>query len=342
MHSVDVKHVEAELTTGKKYQVPYWYVRTGKRGPHVLITAAQHANEIQGAEVLRRMLPAVRRHLVKGSCTFVPMANPRAIREHKPHMDYEMGTKMTPEQVKLHNLNCTWPGKKDGSNAQRLTYALCRKLVKRATHNLDLHCWNLFWASGALARKGHKLSMEFARAAALRFARHMEWEPQIRKRPVTPCTLTSLFNDTGRAALCIEFCGQYGFWEREVMRGERAVRNYLRVLKMFPGELEGQNEETIWLNDAKTVDVAVKQPGLFVASPDIAPSDWVEKDQPLGHVLRAKDLRTTELKAPCSGYLWQYGCVRKDASEHAGNWTHPCVHKGDVVAIVVPRGQKTA
>ena len=338
MNSVEVKYVEAALTTGKTYRVPYWRIRTGKRGPHVLITAAQHGNEVQGAEVLRRVLPVVRRELTKGSCSFVPMTNLVAIRSRGPHIDYEMGTKMTPEQVKLHNLNCTWPGKEDGSNAQRLTYALFNALVKRATHNLDLHCWNLFWASGALARKGNKLSMEFARAAALRFARHMEWEPKVKKRPVVPCTLTSYFNDTGRAALCIEFCGQYGFWARELERGVRAVKNYLRVLKMLPGELEGQNEETIWLNDAKMVEVPLRRGGLFVARPDLAPSDWVEKGESLGTVLRDGDLGTTELFAPCSGYLWQYGCVHKDTSEHSGHWTHPYATKGDVVAVVVPRG----
>ena len=332
MAEVSVKYVEANTTEGEAYRVPYWEVESRTPGPSVLVTAALHGNEVQGAEVIRQFLPRAEEGLLRGSCLFVPFANPAAIRRHQPHIDFELSRYAG--SVREDNVNCTWPGDAKGNNAQRLSHALFQALVGRATHSIDLHCWNCFWATTALARDGHELAIRLAGVTALRFAKRTEWHPGAKERPVLPCTLSAYFNDTGRAALCIEFAGQYGVWHREVTRGVRALANCFRVLDMLAGEAEGQEEGPIWLNDAQQTEVPATCPGLFVRG-RWRTSDWVDEGAPLGHVLSDSDLGCVELRAPVSGYLYQYGCVHDNTSEHSMMWTHPHVKDGEVVAKII-------
>ena len=332
MLEVEARFVEAEKTDGEKYRIPYWEVQSDQTGPCVLMTAAMHGNEVQGAEVLRRFLPLVEEGLVRGSCLMVPFANPLAVRGHQPHIDFELSR--YPGYDKRDNLNCTWPGDANGNNAERLSNALSRALEGRATHLIDLHCWNLFWATSVLAREGHDMAERLANVTALRFGKRTGWYPERDERPVLPCTLSAYLNDTDRAAICIEFAGQYGVWHREVDRGVRALANCLRILEMLPGELEGQDEGPVWMNDAEESKALAPCSGLFVRAAWHT-SDWVDEGASLGHILSDADLSCVEVKAEASGYLYQYGCAHENTSEHSMMWTHPHVKEGEAVAIVI-------
>jgi len=335
MIAVELKHVEVEKTGGETYRVPYWDVQSGRPGPRVLVTAAMHGNEVQGCEVIRQFLEGAGRELACGSCLLVPFVNPCAIRNHQPHIDFELSRR--PGAGKTNNLNCTWPGQADGNNAQRLSHALFQALVGQATHNLDLHCWNCFWATTALAREDNELALRLAEATAFRFAKRGERPAPVTDRPDAPCLLSWHFNDTGRTAMCVEFAGQYGTWPREIARGVRALHNCFRVLDMLPGEIEGRDEGPIWLNDAEQVKAPAPCAGLFVAT-HWRTSDFVEEGASLGHVFGTDDLRCAEVRAPASGYLYQYGAAHENTSEHSMMWTHPHVEEGETLAQVIVPG----
>ena len=334
MNAVEVHQVEHGLVDGRKVRVPYWSIDSGKPGPRVLVTAAQHGNEVQGCEVIRRFMSQAAEGLVRGSCLLVPFANPHAVRHHQPHIDYEL-TRF-PFRDTANNLNCTWPGDPEGNNAQRLSHALFGALVPDATHVIDLHCWNVFWAGTVLAREGHDEQMALAEATAFRFGRRSRAPAEGQDGLATPCLLSSYFLGTGRVGLSIELAGQYGLWPKECARGERALRNCCRQLDMLAGELEGREEGPLWLDDCETVTVAAPRDGLFVrAAYDT--SDRVEEGASLGHIISDVDLSTTTLVAPATGYLYQYGAAHAGTSEHSMMWTHPHVKEDEaLVQIVVP------
>lgn len=335
MAVVKVRKLEVTQADGGSYQVPYWEITTGMEGSCVLVTAAFHGNELQGSEVLRRCQSLLAEQLTRGRCLLVPFANLCAIQQRQPHIDYELGRYYGSDCV--NNANAVWPGKLDGSNAQRLGYALYHSVVAEATHNLDLHSWNRYWATTALARTDYQPSLQLARITALRFARHAVYLPEVKKRPVFPCTLTSLFNDTGRAAICIEFSGQYALYEREIARGVRAVKNYFRFLDMLPGALEGQDDVMVWLNDAEEAKITAPHSGLFCPAA-LATSDQVAQGDLLGTLLSDDDLRVTEIRAPMPGYLYQLGAVRgvgkTDTVADQQTTLHHYVSQGEILAVI--------
>jgi hypothetical protein len=317
--------------------VPYWEIASGRPGPRLLVTCAMHGNEVQGAAITGQFVPYAARHLRRGSLMMAPMTNLIAIRERQPHIDNELGRYYGRDQV--DNLNCTWPGKADGSDAQRLSYALFNSVVSEADVLLDLHCWYGNNAAAALARTGHELSLKLARATALRFARHSEWKPEVKERPVYPCSLSSYFNDIRRAGVCIEFSGQYTFRPEEIKRGLRAIKNFCRVLDMLPGKLEGVDEEMVWLNTAKETVVKAPCGGLFIQS-GAKLADPVTEGQLLGQILVDRDLHTEEIRSPVSGYLFKHGRMGLTTGDldPLMAW-HPYAREGDELAVIMVPGE---
>ena len=88
MATVKVRSVTANLRDGK-LRIPYWDVDTGRGGPCLLVTAALHGNEVQGAEVIRRFRDIAVRDLASGRVLLVPFANLSAVRKRRPHITSE-------------------------------------------------------------------------------------------------------------------------------------------------------------------------------------------------------------------------------------------------------------
>ena len=331
MATVELRSTEVTRADGETYQVPHWDVRADAAGPRVLVPAALHGNELHGSEILRQFLPVVERDLICGSCILMPFANPEAVRRRQPHIDFEPGRYYGSDRV--NNVNCTWPGDPEGSDAQRLSHALFESVVGDATHLIDLHSWKRRMAATALARGGREDSMSLAEAMRLRFARHASTKPSPTGGPRTPCTLSTYFHDTDRTAIAVEFAGQYGFWPGQVDMGLRAMKNAFRHFGMLPGELEGKDEPVVWTNDAEMVHVPAPQAGVFV--PDrLALADWVDEGARLGHVFAIDGLRTVEVTALVSGYLYEYTPVQEKGWEHTRPFMHPYADEGQMVAVI--------
>jgi predicted deacylase len=329
MASTELKTIDVELADDTTYQLPYWQVDSGNPGPRVLITAALHGSELQGSEVLRRFLPEAEQGVVRGGCYLLPLANPEAIRRRQPHIDFEHGRYYGRDNV--NNVNCTWPGKADGSSGQRLSHALFQSLVQDADCLLDIHCWQHLRAATGLARTGRQDSIDLVNAAAPPFGRHGQWQPEVKERPITPCTLTSYFHDTDRTAMSLELSGQYGFWPEQLTLGMQIVRNALRHLGVMDGEPEAPLHPTVWLNDTTKVDVVAPCKGVFVPA-EHALSDWVQAGARVGHIFTIDDLGTVDVLAPAAGYLHRLGPTHDVGNEQTRMFMHPYVDEGQVVA----------
>jgi predicted deacylase len=298
----------------------------------VLITAALHGSELQGSEALRRFVSDHVGEVVRGSCVLVPFANPEAVRRRQPHIDFEHGRYYGNDPE--NNVNCSWPGKADGTNGQRLSHALFQSVVQDADSLIDLHCWQRVRAATGLARKGRRDSIDLVNAAGPPFGRTGEWKPEVTERPITPCTLSSYFHDTDRTAMCVELCGQYGFWPEQVELGLRIVRNALRHLGLMAGERETPPRPTVWLNEAESVVVEAPDAGVFVPAAGRL-GDRVEAGSSLGHMFTTEDLRTVDVPAPKTGYLFRLGPTHGRGEEQTRMFLHPHVGKGQEIAELV-------
>jgi len=290
--------------------------------------------ELQGSEALRRFLPVVTDSLLKGSCLLLPFACPEAVRRRQHHIDFDFrlpGGRESEDHI--ISVNSAWPGRADGTNAERLAHALFHGVVQRATHLIDIHCWQRLQAATGLARAGRQDSIDLVNAAGTPFGRRTEWKPEVHERPITPCTLTSYFHDTDRTAMCVELSGQYGFWPDQVELGLRILRNSFRHWGLLPGGIEKPDHPTVWLNDCDEIEVPAPAAGVFVPR-SYAPTDWVGKGAILGHLFVPATLETIEVLAPAEGYLFRFGPMHDHLFQHVRMFFHPHVEAGQAVAVV--------
>ncbi len=329
MAEISVCSVNAHLTS-QELGIPYWRIESGVPGPTLLIMASQHGNEVQGADVMRQMLPVFEKELKAGRVLMVPFGNLPALRNRRPHAD--SGPETPYGDPSVQNINRTWPGIADGTDGERITFALSESVLAEATHVIDLHCWPRHRGTTVLVHDGHQEAMEMARCTAVRFVQPGALRPLPDKSPQG----TSLRNwsmHTGRTAICIELSGQYMVVAKEVRRTARAITNCAKFLGLLAGDPEGLDEPQLWTNQREQTNIVAPESGLFAVL-DYQPSDRVEGGELLGHLISDENLEITEVRAPVSGYLWRYGAFRShcDVSLAA---QHPYAGKGESLCVIV-------
>lgn len=125
-------NITIELPAGRLYtharmSMPVHVVRGKKPGPRLFISAAIHGDEINGVEIIRRLLklPALKR--LRGSIIAVPIVNIHGLIAHSRYL---------PDR---RDLNRSFPGTEKGSLAARLANLFMQEIVRKSTHGIDLH-----------------------------------------------------------------------------------------------------------------------------------------------------------------------------------------------------------
>jgi len=115
------------LYTHSPLTLPVHVVRGAKDGPRLFVSAALHGDELNGTEIIRRLLrrPALKR--LRGTLIAVPIVNLYGLIQHSRYL---------PDR---RDLNRSFPGSEKGSMAARLAHIFMTEIVHKCTHGIDLH-----------------------------------------------------------------------------------------------------------------------------------------------------------------------------------------------------------
>ncbi len=317
-NDASVRRITATLCSGKQVHIPAWVVDSGTYGPRLLLVAAQHGNEVQGAESIRRFVEFVSRQRMRGSVFAVPLANLPAVRWRRPHLG--LGPEQPYDDDRGHNMNRTWPGKKDGNDTARVSHAIYRAFGDRATHSLDLHCWEPHNAPGLLIHDA-PASRAIARRMGCRF---------VYVGSANRNTLSDYFCLTGRLGMTYEYTGQYTVEEDQVREGLRVITNFAKLIKLLDGPPEPGQSPVLFSDKTETMSVRAPRSGLYVVRP-IPLCSRVRKGAVLGRLLSDRDLSCVEIRSPVAAYLRGQG-VRRPNCDVSLAQQHPYVEKGDCLA----------
>lgn len=117
----------ARLYDHTQMHIPIEVVRGSERGPVLFITAALHGDEINGVEIVRRLLRhSVLRHMM-GTLIAVPIVNVFGFNERSRYL---------PDR---RDLNRCFPGSERGSMGAQMANRLMQEIVAKSTHGIDLH-----------------------------------------------------------------------------------------------------------------------------------------------------------------------------------------------------------
>jgi predicted deacylase len=113
--------------TRAEVALPVEVVHGTSPGPRLFVCAAVHGDEINGVEIIRRLLRQKLLPKLRGTLIAVPVVN---------LFGFIGLSRYLPDR---RDLNRSFPGSPTGSLASRLADTFVREVVDRSTHGIDLH-----------------------------------------------------------------------------------------------------------------------------------------------------------------------------------------------------------
>ncbi|PWQ97517.1 succinylglutamate desuccinylase [Leucothrix arctica] len=117
----------AKLYTDAEVSLPVHIIRAKKPGPTIFISAAVHGDELNGIEIIRRLISQNKLKISNGTLIAVPMVNVYGVVNQSRYM---------PDR---RDLNRCFPGSAKGSLAGRVAHIFLNEIVKHCDYGIDLH-----------------------------------------------------------------------------------------------------------------------------------------------------------------------------------------------------------
>lgn len=209
-----------DLKVGKLYThgellMPVQVLCGHQAGPVLFISAAIHGDELNGVEIIRRLLKVKSLKRLKGTLIAVPIVNLHGFINHSRYL---------PDR---RDLNRSFPGSQTGSIAARLADIFLTEIVNKATHGIDLHTGAIYRTN--LPQIRANLDDEKTCAMAEAFQAPLMLNANLRDGSLRAAAVKKhipiLLYEAGEALR---------FDEVSIRAGVRGIVNVMRHLEMLP------------------------------------------------------------------------------------------------------------
>lgn len=277
-----VKITIDRLPTGTLIDIPIYVYNAKKPGPVVLVQAGLHGDEVNGVEIVRRMLHDGSFKVDAGAVIAVPILNIFGFIHHS--RDVPDGK----------DVNRSFPGTKSGSMASRIAYHYLREILPQIDIAIDLH-------TGGGQRDNFP---------QIRYTKEDDTSAALAKMFNAPLTFTSkLIKGSFRTAafrlhkpaIVFEAGESMRFDEYSIEQGISGIKNVLLALEMIGDNSmkTHMSNPSIHLESRRWLRASTA--GIFV--PSILNGSKVEKGALLGIVSDTYAMKTKQIKAPFDGYI---------------------------------------
>lgn len=201
--------------TAGEVSLPVSVVHGRKPGPCLFVSAAIHGDEINGVEIVRRLLKRSGFSKLKGTLIAVPVVN---------IYGFVAQTRYLPDR---RDLNRSFPGSAKGSLAARLANTFMTEIASKATHGIDLH-------TGSLHRDNLpqiRANLDFPGSASMA---QSFGAPVIMDSTTRPGSLREAVQALGIPIVVYEAGEALRFDEISIRAGLQGVVSIMRDLEMLP------------------------------------------------------------------------------------------------------------
>ena len=287
----------AQLHNQNQVQIPVLVNRGKKPGPVVLLMAGLHGDELNGVEIVRRVIRAGWHKPVSGTIICMPVFNVFGFLNRERAM---------PDG---RDLNRSFPGAKNGSLASQFAFHFMHEIAPHVDYVIDFH-------TGAAQRNNapqircvlkDNVSLALAEVFAPPFIIHSNF--------ISKSIRESLIK-AGRKVLLFEGGKANSIEENVVREGIQGVRRVLAHLQMkqFKEEsLEDPNDSKILVSERW---LRSPQSGMFQSL--VENGAFLRKNQVIGLVTDPFGKSEKKIKVPSDCYVF---CINES----------PVVYKGDAI-----------
>ena len=270
---------EYHLPTHTPMAVPVHVFRSSEPGPVLLLMAGLHGDEINGIEIIRKLLRGDHfKDLQAGSVIAIPIVN---------IISFLNGSRELPDG---RDLNRCFPGSQTGSLGSRIAYDLMNQILPQVDFGVDFH------TGGAKINNYPQVRCVFDDNRNLELARLFG----------APFAVNSTYRDKtfrheaakkGKSILVYEAGESLRFNKLAINEGINGCLRLMKGLGMIAPDVPEQ--ETVMLTSTKWVRAAVS--GLFRTTKKYG--SHIEKNSVIGTIADPYGQSEEELIAPEDGFI---------------------------------------
>ena len=283
-----------ELPTKTKIEIPIFVFRSLQAGPTVLFSAGMHGDEINGMEVLRKIITRKEvQQLTCGTLIVIPVMNT---------VSFLFQSRDLPDG---RDLNRCFPGHKNGSLGSRIAYDLMKEIIPLVDLGIDFH------TGGAKINNYPQLRCNFDDAESVKIAQVFS-PPIIINSVYREGTLRKEAAKKDKPILVFEGGESLRFDYHSINEGMNGCLRLLGSYQMIEADVPPNPSVKL----TKSAWVRAKQSGLFhITKPNGA---YVNKDEILGAICNPFGQVEARIVSPFDGYI-------------VGVNNHPVVNQGDAL-----------
>jgi predicted deacylase len=279
-------------------------VRGHRDGPTLFISAAVHGDEINGVEIIRRLLQVKALKNMRGTLLAIPIVNVHGFLNQSRYL---------PDG---RDLNRVFPGSARGSLAGRVAHTFVEEILSQCTHGIDLH-------TGARHRSNFPqiradLEQPGTKDMTEAFGVPLALDSRIRDGSLRQCA-----GDMGIPVILYEAGEALRFDEVYIRAGVKGIMNVMREIGMLrpsrrktPPKPPVFSDQTFW----------VRAPESGILRTLVPLGARVERGQTIGLVADPLGTTQTEISAGYSGVI-------------IGRTNLPLVYSGDALFHIARYGR---
>lgn len=282
------------LPTGTVIDIPVYVFNAKKPGPTILVQAGLHGDEVNGIEIVRRMLDEKRFEVEKGAVIAVPILN---------IFGFIHFSRDVPDGK---DVNRSFPGTKSGSMASRIAYYHLTEIMHQIDYAIDLH------TGGGQLHNYPQIRYTAEDTMSIKLAEVFNAPISFPSKLIKGSFRNAAYR-MKKPTVVFEAGESMRFDDDSIIEGIQGILNVLKHFGMIttiePKYVE--RNKTILLDNRRWLRAPTA--GMFI--PKITNGSEISKGQVLGIVTDTFAKHTRQIKAPFDGYIC---CVNHQAVVNQG------------------------
>ena len=261
--------------------MPVHVIHGRRPGPVLLVSAAVHGDEINGVEIIRRLLVKKSIDRIKGTLIAIPVVNVYG---------FVSKSRYLPDR---RDLNRSFPGYENGSMASRLAHVVMTQIIPHTTHIIDLH-------TGAVNRENlPQIRAKLQDNPELESLARAFGVPVILNAELLENSFRAAAFDKGIGVLLYEAGEALRFDEVSIRAGVRGVLQVMIELGMRPRNKRPRKVESMVANTSRWVRAG--QSGIPRSL--VGTGTKVQEGDLLAYINNPLGENTEELMSPIAGII---------------------------------------
>jgi len=264
---------------GLSLPTPVQVVNGAQTGPVLCLTAAVHGDELNGIEIVRRILHGIDPKKLSGVVIGVPIVNMQGFQRASRYLSDR------------RDLNRFFPGNPQGSAAARIAHSFFQEVISHCQFLVDLHTGSAHRTNLPQVRANlHHSSVEkFARAFGIPVILHSVGTEGMLRYAAVNADIPAVTLETGKS-LTLQ--------ETAVEHGVESIQILFRKMKMLENTLAWDDPGSIYYHSAW---VRADHGGIFRSNVDLG--DKIDKNKVLGVVTDPITNARSEIISPYNGQV---------------------------------------